>query len=66
MTDKGSEQKVFGLVAAQQLVAEQFVDGYMANIAVSPDDANYTKLRQRVAHLVAEVMVMTLKNAPKG
>jgi len=65
MTDKDKEQKLFGLIAAQQLVAEQFVDGYMANIAVSPDDANYTKLRKYVAHLVAEVMLMTLKNAPR-
>jgi hypothetical protein len=58
-------QKVFGLVAAQQLVAEEFVDGYMRQVAVSPDDANFTKLRNHVAHLVAEVMRMTHKNAPR-
>lgn len=66
MGDKELHPKTMELVAAQQLVAEQFVDEYIRLTKDKPDDANYTKLRGYVAHLIAEVSLTVIQNTPRS
>lgn len=60
------DPKTRSLVAAQQLVAEQFVDEYIRLTKDRPDDANYTTLRGSVAHLIAEVSLTVIQNTPRA
>lgn len=63
--DKDLHPKTMELIAAQQLVAEQFVDEYKRLTKDAPDDADYTKLRRYVAHLIAEVSLTVIQNTPR-
>jgi hypothetical protein len=57
--------KALELATAQQAVADDFVDQYLSGCERSPDDPHHTRLRLAVGHLIAEVMLTTLKNAPR-